>query len=672
MTPAARPRFRTDLVAEPIQEGGKLFVDVFDPDSGTGFRFYEVEYSLACAMDGERDVAGLVRWAKEELGVEPSAGELATVINTLGDLGYLAGEPGVDVGDLAMGVVTGPSLAPPQVEEFELGTAGGAVAAPVDLPRVDVELGQAGGVASPRQIVDDFGAGPELGRDDFPQPPSAAIPVAQLRPSTIPDSDHDGPTDLPRPVPLAGGDEDVSTDLSDHLAISASDVKEAVRQSKVMSAVEMPADIAEVLAAAEAQNEARAAAEKAAARAAAEAADKAAADKAAADAAEKATAEKAAADKAAAAQAVADKAAQAVVREPTSLDKATKPVDKAADKATKPVDKAADKAADKATKPVDKATKPVDKAAAKVTKPLDPTAKLSDKPVTKTTKPIATPPVVIAEEPRTSRALIALLIIVILLAGTYLVWTQLLKKPLPWEKTAPVATAPQPRGPVTPPAPPAPPAPSSILADMPGTTTVVGATRQGVIVQIVADGSTVAAGDELARFAANLGLTKSMTTGKQRLDVDLPKVIADLTAKRDAAVAASKPPAAVKVQQDKLDKQLQVKASLEAEVASLAQQLDAYVVKAPLAGMVKTQVAKGATVTLEQPLASITSPTTLRATFTVSGGKSYGVGDAAHVMLKSSPGRGIDCKVAAFDGSSVTVECPNGAGALAGTEITLE
>ena len=651
MTPAARPRFRTDLVAEPIQEDGKLFVDVFDPDSGTGFRFYEVEYSLACAMDGERDVAGLVRWAKEELGVEPSAGELATVISTLGDLGYLAGERGAEVGDLAgdlaPGVVSAPSLAPPPVEEFELGTAGGAVSAPVELPRVDVELGQAGGVASPRQIVDDFGAGPELGRDDFPQPPSAAIPVAQLRPTTIPDSDHDGPTDLPRPVPLASGDEDVSTDLSDHLAISASDVKEAVRASKVMSAVEIPADIAATIAAAEAENEAKAAAGKAAAKAAAEAADKATADKATADTADKAAADKAAADKAAAAQAAADKAAQAVVREPSSLASG----------------------ADKAAKPADKAAKPVDKAA----KPVDTTAKLPDKQVTRPTKPSAKPPVEVAEEPRTSRALIAVLIIVILLAGAYLVWTQLLKKPLPWEKAKPVATAPQRREPVTPPpAPPPPPAPSSILAEMPGTTTVVGAPRQGVIVQIVADASTVAAGDELARFAANQGLTKSMTAGKQRLDVELPKVIADLTAKRDAAVAASKPPAAIKLVQDKLDKQLQVKASLEAEVASLTQQLDAYVVKAPLAGTVKTQVAKGATVKPEQPLASITAPTTLRATFTVNAGRSYGVGDAAHVMLKSTPGQGIDCKVAGLDGSSVTVECPNGAGALAGTEITLE
>ena len=55
-----RPRFRQDLVAEAIEDGGNKFIDVADPDSGNMFRFFEVEYSLACAMDGQRDVAGIV------------------------------------------------------------------------------------------------------------------------------------------------------------------------------------------------------------------------------------------------------------------------------------------------------------------------------------------------------------------------------------------------------------------------------------------------------------------------------------------------------------------------------------------------------------------------------------------------------------------------------------
>ena len=70
-----RPRFRQDLVAEPIEDGGARFIDVLDPDSGTLFRFFEVEYSLACAMDGQRDVAGIQRWAEEELGLKATSPE---------------------------------------------------------------------------------------------------------------------------------------------------------------------------------------------------------------------------------------------------------------------------------------------------------------------------------------------------------------------------------------------------------------------------------------------------------------------------------------------------------------------------------------------------------------------------------------------------------------------
>src|SRR5688572_24226688 len=84
-----RPRFRQDLVAEALEDNAMRFIDVMDPDSGTLFRFFEIEYSLACAMDGQRDVAGIVKWADEELGLKTSAKEVSRVISTLGDLGYL-------------------------------------------------------------------------------------------------------------------------------------------------------------------------------------------------------------------------------------------------------------------------------------------------------------------------------------------------------------------------------------------------------------------------------------------------------------------------------------------------------------------------------------------------------------------------------------------------------
>jgi len=161
---SALPRFRTDLVAQPIDEEGQRFVDVTDPDSGATFRFYDVEYSIACAMDGRRDLGELVDYALEELGLEASPEELETVIGTLDELGYLelvtaediAGEGEVaGVADVASAEESEVDLA----EGFELGAAGGtpeegaAAAAPEEaLEREELELGAPGKspIAPPR------------------------------------------------------------------------------------------------------------------------------------------------------------------------------------------------------------------------------------------------------------------------------------------------------------------------------------------------------------------------------------------------------------------------------------------------------------------------------------------------------------------------------------------
>ncbi len=255
-----RPRFRQDLVAEPIDDAGARFIDVMDPDSGNVFRFYEVEYSLACAMDGERDVPGIVQWAKEELGLTPSATEVRTVIATLGDLGYLeaaaaaaaaapAPAPAVTRepprqpaptpvvarpapgtvptvknqwddapttitnadDDLMPGVVVGGRRAATPVADMELGNAGSRGAhAEADLPNTsDLELGTPGTTSRPlrapdRTQVDDVALG----------------------------------------VP---GRVDLSVDLSDSVGIGVDDVKEAVRASQVMKAVDVPKELLDSL-----------------------------------------------------------------------------------------------------------------------------------------------------------------------------------------------------------------------------------------------------------------------------------------------------------------------------------------------------------------------------------------------------------------------------------------
>ncbi len=343
---SALPRFRTDLVAQPIDEEGQRFVDVTDPDSGATFRFYDVEYSIACAMDGRRDLDELVDYALEELGLEASPEELETVIGTLDELGYLelvsakdiagreeavgvtdvtagqdaevdlaegfelgaaggtpeeaaaaASEADLEREDLELGApgkspIAAPRPEPPRAPELELGAAGtaspGEVEPPAavraitaDLPEdegeaaeemsfaglldedeaptsvrvgpagVQAEAAQAGAEASedaPTTVRGDAQARPAAGVADFDEeegltPPPAAEPVPTLTPRGASDADYDGPTNLPPPQVPEYDDDDVSVDLSQHLSIDAEDVKEAVRASKVMDAVDVPDEL---------------------------------------------------------------------------------------------------------------------------------------------------------------------------------------------------------------------------------------------------------------------------------------------------------------------------------------------------------------------------------------------------------------------------------------------
>lgn len=620
MTPTPRPRFRTDLVAEPIEEDGHRYIDVVDPDTGNGFRFYEVEYSLACAMDGARDVPGLVQWAKEELGIEPSASELATVISTLGDLGYLdvtttAAAPTEYAEELVPGVVAAPRPArPAPVEDIELGHAGTDMVADQPLPRADFELGEAGGVAAPAPPPMSYGAGPELGEIappsrelvmefEAPTPPPAELPSPKLRPSTRPDIEDDGPTNLPRPQSTADFEDEVSVDLSDHLAISASDVKEAVRASKVMKAVELPADLAAQL-------------DDAEARARAEA--------------ERVAAERAAAERA---------AAEAVA--PPAVELPRPPVGVSRPKST------------------------------------------SERPVEK-----PTPAPVPAKEPvptarsGVSGGLIFLLVLVLLVAGAAAVWKLVLEKPWPWEKAADTAVTPGKAGGgqagpgevIEPPPlpPPPPPPPSATLAEVPGTPADVVAGQVGVVTFAAADAAVVAAGDELVRFGGNPAWAGKLKGLDFDIDVRVPKQIADATAKRDAAQAANQP-AKVKAAEATIAERTTRLEQKTAERDKIRAQMDALAVKAPVAGTVAMKVAKGARVTAEQVIATVTPPPVLTATFTLpAGGKTYAADASVRVAVKASPEQKANCTVGAVAGPQITVVCPPDAGIPGDTEIVLE
>ena len=129
----------------------------------------------------------------------------------------------------------------------------------------------------------------------------------------------------------------------------------------------------------------------------------------------------------------------------------------------------------------------------------------------------------------------------------------------------------------------------------------------------------------------------------------------------------------IKIRQEQLDKLLAARSTLEGKLASISTQLEPFAVKAPLAGTVKTQVAKAAKIVKdEQVIASITGTTTLTAQFTPNPGTSYSAGQPVRVAVKASPSEAIACAVKTVDGNAVTVECPAATGLVAGTEIILK
>ena len=82
------PRIRTDLQAMPAEEGGIKYFDVSDPRSGSRMRMYDFEWLIAERMDGRRPFDEVASWARERLGIQPSAADLEDYARRLRELGF--------------------------------------------------------------------------------------------------------------------------------------------------------------------------------------------------------------------------------------------------------------------------------------------------------------------------------------------------------------------------------------------------------------------------------------------------------------------------------------------------------------------------------------------------------------------------------------------------------
>ncbi len=82
------PRIRNDLKATPAEEGGIKYFDVSDPKSGSHMRLYDFEWLIAERMDGRRPFDEVASWARERLGIAPSASDLEEYAKRLRELGF--------------------------------------------------------------------------------------------------------------------------------------------------------------------------------------------------------------------------------------------------------------------------------------------------------------------------------------------------------------------------------------------------------------------------------------------------------------------------------------------------------------------------------------------------------------------------------------------------------
>jgi HlyD family secretion protein len=82
------PRIRSDLQATPAEEGGIKYFDVADPKSGARMRLYDFEWLIAERMDGRRPYDEVALWARERLGIAPTASDLEQYASRLRELGF--------------------------------------------------------------------------------------------------------------------------------------------------------------------------------------------------------------------------------------------------------------------------------------------------------------------------------------------------------------------------------------------------------------------------------------------------------------------------------------------------------------------------------------------------------------------------------------------------------
>ncbi len=633
----SRPRFRTDLLAKPFDEAGQRFVDVTDPDSGKTFRFYEIEYSIACAMDGHRDLAGLVEWAQIELGLEPSSDELKTVISTLDHLGYLE-EAAVVRSGFALG--TAGASAPddmeeafPSGDEFELGNAGKS---PLDrsdderLEAPELTLGMSGNEA----VETGPGELPAPGPYDDEMPttikkmasmreataelgdlPSTSIEPTAVQPMLRPVSrartggDEDGPTNIPPPV--SEFDEEVSVDLTDHMRIGTADLKEAVRQSRVIQAVEPPQELVQRLG------------------------SRGLADDDEEDA-----------------SATTEHEAPRLEPPPGPTPRMQTPPRLQTPPPVPPTSALAGT--------TELPDMPAFASESLSTSSDDDSGRVSANFRAERSEGVEAP------VEKKSRVGMLLLLLLLVAAGAGAAYYFLVY--LPAQETAQVEPPPATQVPVPPEPPPKPEPPSAKLAAVPVAPVPVAAAREGKIKEILATGVEVEENAIVVKLAGDEAFQRKIDAHMGDVERYRKRIAGNEEKKQKAEEQSA---GSGERYQREIERDQQKIADKEAAIEAERKEMEAYLLRAPIAGKVSTEHAADQSVAVGDNVFSIELPPRLQATFTIEAGDVPAQSAEVKVAVKGDESKAGTCLVTESKDKDITVACPGDAPFADGTELVL-
>jgi multidrug efflux pump subunit AcrA (membrane-fusion protein) len=202
------PRIRSDLQATPAEEGGIKYFDVADPKSGSRMRLYDFEWLIAERMDGRRPFDEVASWARERLGIAPSASDLEEYARKLKDLGFFD----VTDGDDTAPVRSAPNAATMMRDAPTLPSSGNGAGRPAatddDMPPLVAEsplMGSAQPAEGRPRRQTPTATGPTMAMPITSERPAVAAPTAKTPvPGTRPSSERAHAPDEPAGRSSAG------------------------------------------------------------------------------------------------------------------------------------------------------------------------------------------------------------------------------------------------------------------------------------------------------------------------------------------------------------------------------------------------------------------------------------------------------------------------------------